>query len=363
LVELLFWFVVGLIALIGGADLLVRSASRTALYFGISKLVVGLTVVAFGTSAPELAVSIEAALNNQTDLMLGNVVGSNIANILLILGVSAMIIPLKVNADLIKSDVPIMIAITLVLIGFAYNGVISFWESLVFVIMLLFYLLYLVRQSGKTDFTVKESKEKTGSLPWNILLGIIGLAALILGARWLVSSAVEVAQIIGVSELVIGLTVVAFGTSLPEVVTSIVAALKGERDIAVGSVVGSCILNILAVLGVTGLIVPDGIAVQNVVLRFDLMILLAASIACIPIFFTGHLISRWEGLLFFSFYVAYIFYLFLYSTEHQLMEPFSNTMLMFVLPITSLMILMVAGRELKKRWRFRGMFKDRNTHE
>ena len=363
MVELLFWFVVGLIALIGGADLLVRSASRTALYFGISKLVVGLTVVAFGTSAPELAVSIEAALNDQTDLLLGNVVGSNIANILLILGVSAMIIPLKVNADLIKSDVPIMIAITLVLIGFSYNGVISIWESLTFLVMLVFYLLYLARQSGKTDFTARELKEKTGSLPWNIVLGIAGLAGLIVGAQWLVNSAVEFAIIIGVSELVIGLTVVAFGTSLPEVVTSIMAAFKGERDIAVGSVVGSCILNILAVLGVAGLFAGDGIVVKAVVLRFDLMILLAASIACIPIFFTGHLISRGEGVLFFTFYAAYIFYLFLYSADHELIDTYSNVMLMFVLPIAGITILMIAFREWRKRWRFRNFFKNRDENE
>lgn len=360
---LFFWFFTGLLALIGGAELLVRSASRTAIYFGISKLVVALTVVAFGTSAPELAVSIEAALNNQTDLMLGNVVGSNIANILLILGISALIIPLKVNVDLIKSDVPIMIGVTLILIGFAFNGIISFWESLTFVILLLIYLLYLARQSGKTDFIKKEDRSKTGSLFINITLGVVGLIALIFGARWLVSSAVEFAIILGVSELVIGLTVVSIGTSLPEIVTSVVAALKGERDIAVGSVVGSCILNILAVLGITGLILQDGIAVQDVVLRFDLMILLAASVACIPIFFTGHVISRLEGFLFLSFYAAYILYLFLYSTEHQFLEPFSTVMLMFVLPITGITILMIAARELKKRWRFRGMFKDRKPNE
>lgn len=341
---------------------MVRSASRLALHLGISKLIIGLTVVAFGTSAPELAVGIEAVINDQADLMLGNIVGSNIANILLILGISAIIIPLKVNSKLIRTDVPVMIAITLLLIGFSYNGIISVWESLSLVIFLVIYLLYLARQSGKSELIPSDVDEEEGSLPWNIFLGVAGLAGLIIGARWLVSSSVELAIIVGVSELVIGLTVVAFGTSLPEVVTSIVAALKGERDIAVGSVIGSCILNILAVLGITGLFAQDGILVKNVIIQFDLMILLAASIACIPIFFTGHVISRWEGAMFLFFYGAYIFYLFLYSTDHEFIDTFSQAM-MFVLPITGLTILTISVREFKKRWRFRGMFKDRNPNE
>lgn len=362
MLELIFFFVIGLLALVGGAEFLVRAASRIALQFGISKLIVGLTVVAFGTSAPELAVGIEAVINNQADLMLGNIVGSNIANILLILGISAIIIPLKVNSKLIRLDVPVMIAITLLLIGFSFNGIISVWESLSLVIFLVIYLWFLARQSSKSELIPSEIEEEEGSLPWNIFLGLAGLAGLIIGARWLVSSAVEVALIIGVSELVIGLTVVAFGTSLPEVVTSIVAALKGERDIAVGSVIGSCILNILAVLGITGLFAQDGILVKSVILEFDLLILLAASVACIPIFFTGHMISRWEGGIFLFFYGAYIFYLFLHSADHEFIDTFRQAM-MFVLPIVGLTILTIAGREFKKRWRFRGMFKDRNPNE
>lgn len=341
---------------------MVRSASRLALHFGISKLIVGLTLVAFGTSAPELAVGIDAVLNNQSDLMLGNIVGSNIANILLILGISAIIIPLKVNSKLIRTDVPVMIAITLLLIGFSYNGIISVWESLTLVILLAIYLWYLARQNSKSELIPSDVEEEEGSLPWNLFLGVSGLAGLIIGARWLVSSSVELAIIFGVSELVIGLTVVAIGTSLPEVFTSIVAALKGERDIAVGSVIGSCILNILAVLGITGLFAQDGIVVKEVVLQFDLMILLAASIACIPIFFTGHLISRWEGGMFLFFYGAYLFYLFLHSTDHEFVDTFRQAM-MFVLPILGLTILTISLREFKRRWRFRGMFKDRKPNE
>lgn len=352
----------GLIALIGGAELMVRAASRIALHLGISKLIVGLTVVAFGTSSPELFVGIDAVLNNQADIMLGNIVGSNIANILLILGISAIIIPLKVNSKLIRTDVPVMIAITLLLIGYSFNGIISVWESLSLIIFLFIYLWYLTRQNSKSDLIPLEEEEQEGSLSWNIFLGVAGLAGLIIGARWLVSSSVEFAIIAGVSELVIGLTVVAIGTSMPEVVTSVVAALKGERDIAVGSVIGSCILNILAVLGITGLFAQDGILVKDVVLQFDLMILLAASIACIPIFFTGHVISRWEGGMFLFFYGAYIFYLFLHSADHEFIDTFRQAM-MFVLPIIGLTILTIAGRELKKRWRFRGMFKDRNPNE
>lgn len=355
------WFIIGLVALIGGAELVVRAASKLAGFFGIPKLIIGLTVVAFGTSAPELAISIQAGMEGNTDLMLGNIVGSNITNILLILGLTALIIPLKVHANLIRMDVPIMIGITILMYVFAWNGFVSFWECLVLSLLLVGYLVFLAKQrTGAASPSDYEKKRRTpAAVTLYVVIGIFGLAALVTGARWLIESAIIMAEYIGVSELVIGLTIVALGTSLPEVVTTLVAAFKKERDIAVGSVIGSNILNILAVLGVSGLFIPDAIPVQPALLRFDLLILLAVSFACIPIFFTGHKISRWEGGVFLGFYIAYMAYLFLSSAEHEVLEAFSGVMMMFVIPITAITILTIAGREWLIRQRFRNFGKSK----
>ena len=355
MLEPVLWFVAGLVALIGGAELLVRSASKLAGFFGIPRLIIGLTIVAFGTSAPELAISIQAGMDGNTDLMMGNIIGSNITNILLILGITAIFIPLKVHANLIRIDVPVMIGVSILLYIFAWSGVITFVECAILVALLVIYLIFLARQSGSTSVPAdREMKKRTpAAVAFYSVVCVLGFVLLISGARWLVSSALILAEMAGVSELVIGLTVVAFGTSLPEVVTALVAAIKKERDIAVGSIIGSNILNILAVLGIAGLFIPESIPVKPALLRFDLLIMLAVSIACIPIFFTGHKISRWEGFLFFGYYIAYVYYLFLSSAEHEALEAFSTTMLLFVIPITVISLVVVAGREWVVRLRFR----------
>ncbi len=355
LLEPLIWFFIGLAALIGGAELIVRSASKLAGFFGIPRLIIGLTIVAFGTSAPELAISIQAGIDGNTDLMMGNIVGSNITNILLILGITAIFIPLKVHTNLIRIDVPVMIGISILLYIFAWSGAITFIECAILVTLLVFYMIFLARQSGSASVPAdREKKKRTpAAVAIYTILCVVGFVLLVSGARWLVNSALVLAEMAGVSELVIGLTVVAFGTSLPEVVTVLVAALKKERDIAVGSVIGSNILNILAVLGIAGLFIPESIPVKPALLRFDLLVMLAVSIACIPIFFTGHKISRWEGFLFLGYYTSYIFYLFLSSAEHEALEAFSTTMLLFVIPITAISILAVAIREWTVRLRFR----------
>ena len=352
--EPIIWFVIGLVALAGGAELLVRSVSKLARIAGIPKLIIGLTVVAFGTSAPELAVSIKAGIEGQTDLMLGNIVGSNISNTLLILGISALIIPLKVNKELIKADVPIMVAITIILYLFALNGFITFWECIVLSVMLVVYLLFLARQSGKSHLP-DSIREKAGiwMVTYEILLMFVGFTGLIFGAQWLIESSLIFAEMAGVSELVAGLTVVAIGTSLPEIVVAVFAALKGERDIAVGTVVGSNILNILAVLGVSGLFIPGAIPVQDVLLRFDLIVLFLASLACIPLFYTGHIVSRWEGGLLLTFYISYVGYLYLSATNHEILPLFGYLMIYLVLPVTLLTIVIIVFFEWKKRYRFR----------
>jgi len=357
----LIWFIVGLAALISGAELLVRYISKIALKLGIPKVIIALTVVAFGTSAPELAVSVQASVDGQTDLMLGNIVGSNISNTLLILGLSALFIPLKVHKNIIRADAPIMIGITILLFIFSYNGSLGFWECSLFLVLLTLYLIFLARQ--RSNITIPEVEKNTtdsGNMILNVVLTIVGFVLLITGARWLISSSLIFAEMAGVSELIIGLTVVAIGTSLPEIVISLVAAFRGERDIAVGNVVGSNILNILAVLGLSGVFATDIIPIQQALLEFDFPVLIAASIACLPIFWTGHKIVRYEGAIFMICYFAYIFYLFLSSTNSPFVEVFINTMLFFVLPVAVITIVYHTISEWMWRREYVELFKNKD---
>lgn len=349
----MLWFIPGLIALILGAELLVRGASKLAFSFGISPLVVGLTVVAFGTSAPEMAVSVQAAWSGQADIALGNVVGSNIFNVLFILGVSALIVPLVVHQQIIRQEVPVMIGASLLLWSLAADGGISRWDGLLLAALIVGYTVFIIRQSRRETASAKaEYEEAFGGPPkgwdahWSVqvLLILAGLALLVLGAQWLVGAAVTFAKYLGVSELIIGLTIVAAGTSLPEVATSILAAVRGERDIAVGNVVGSNIFNILAVLGISASVAPDGLAVAPSILAFDLPVMVTVAVACLPIFFTAHLIARWEGALFLAYYVAYTAYLILDATGHDAQTGFSAVMSGFVLPLTAITLIVLAWR-------------------
>lgn len=345
----IFWFLFGLASLIWGAEILVRSASKLAVSLGVSKLVIGLTVVAFGTSAPELAVGIEAGISNQPDILLGNVVGSNLTNTLLILGMSALIIPLKVHKNLIRFDLPVMISATLLLIFLSFNNILTFWECLMFVVCLFMYLYALIRFSGKAAITEQELLD-AGS-PWlNGLLAVIGLIMLIAGAGWLVDSATIFAEMAGVSELVIGLTIVAIGTSLPEIVTSILAAVRGEKDLAVGSIIGSNILNIFSVIGISGLFIA-GIPVQDSLINIDLMVLLGISVLCVPFFYSGKIISRIEGAVLFSGYVLYLTYIYLDSVQSELMGLFVNGIFYGMVPIVVIIVIFEVIREARQNSR------------
>lgn len=383
LIDAIF-LVLGLVVLIYGAELLVRGASGLAARVGISKVVVGLTVVSLGTSAPEMAVSLQSGFAGKTDLLLGNVIGSNIANILLILGFTSLIAPLKVDAKLVRTDVPIMIGLAGVLFLLVLDGVLTRWESVFLSLLLVMYLWFLIRENkaekgretphsvkeaslgaepsagggtvgGTTRTTVppqEEGDERERDTPWKLgLFLLIGLGLLVVGARWLVDSAVSFATAFGVSELIIGLTVIAIGTSLPELATSVVAAMRGERDIAVGNVVGSNIMNILAVLGVTGAIIPADIPVSQQALTFDFLVMLGASIACFPIFFHKNRIQRWEGALFFGYFIAYITYLVLDATQNLILETFRQGMVFFALPLTILTLVIILGNEIQRRIR------------
>ncbi len=339
--------VAGLIFLTVGAETLVRGATGLARAAGLPPLIIGLTVVAYGTSAPELAVSVKAALTGQPDIALGNVVGSNTFNVLFILGLSALIIPLVASAQLIRLDVPIMIGVSLVTWLLAGDGRIARLEGFLLALAAVAYTVFLIRLGRKNHSDAKppggDSNADSAGLPptpknlgVSVILVVIGLGLLVLGARWFVDGAVQIARAMGVSELMIGLTIIAAGTSMPEVATSIVAAIRGQRDIAVGNVVGSNIFNILAVLGFSAAVAPDGVAVAPQALRFDIPVMLAVAFACLPIFFTGGRIARSEGLLFLLYYAAYVAFLVLAAREHAALATFTSAMLYFVIPMTGL---------------------------
>ncbi len=354
----LLFFVLGLGFLILGAEALVRGASKIAAGLGISPLIIGLTVVAFGTSSPELAVSIKAAVSSQADIAMGNVVGSNIFNVLLILGISALIVPLRVSQQLIRLDVPLMIGVSVLTFLLAIDLNISRMDGVLLILCLAGYIGFLIYQSfgnseENSDFVQAEigKDERSDKSGWlfNLILVVVGLGLLVIGSRWFVNSAVSFASYFGISELVIGLTIIAAGTSMPEVVTSIIAAIRGERDIAVGNVVGSNIFNIMGVLGFAGILGPDGISVSESFVSFDIPLMIAVAVACLPIFFTKATINRWEGALFLGYYVIYTLYLVLATSDHEALPMFNNVMLYFIIPLTAITILVVVVQEFMSK--------------
>jgi cation:H+ antiporter len=339
----LMLFVAGLAALVGGAELLVRGASRLALSLGISPLVVGLTVVAMGTSAPEMAVSVGAVLNGRTDMSVGNAVGSNIFNVLGILGIAAVITPLAVNLQLIRQEVPLMIGAAALVMLMSLDGALGRFDGLLLLVGMAAYVVFLIVQSraagadGPPALGPGEAAEGGRDGRWWVQTALIlaGLALLVGGAEALVTAAASFARQLGLSEVVIGLTIVAVGTSLPEVAASVMAAIKGERDMAVGNVVGSCVFNLLGVLGLAATVAgAAGLPVPPSVMNFDLWVMAAALTACLPIFFTGREVARWEGGLFLAYYAAYAAYVLLRAQEHDALLAYSRVMLGFVLPLT-----------------------------
>jgi cation:H+ antiporter len=350
--------IAGLILLVIGAELLVRGASKVAAIFGISPLVIGLTVVAYGTSTPELAVSLQAGLSGNANIAVANVVGSNIFNVLFILGICAIAKPLVVAQQLVRLDVPLMIGISLIVFGMAFDGHLNWLDGLLLTAGILTYTTWAIRKSRQETAAVKaEYEQEYGAqiapnhsaleIAKQALLILSGLGILVLGARWLVNGSIELAQVLGVSDTIIGLTIVAAGTSLPELATSVVATMRNERDIAIGNVVGSNLYNLLAILGLACLFTPGGLVVAPSMLAFDLPVMVAVAVACLPIFFTGYTIARWEGLVFFGSYIAYTTYLVLAATQHDALPLFSNVMLFFVLPLVVLTLAVVGLRALR----------------
>jgi len=349
-------FVAGLAVLLAGAEALVRGAARLATALGVSALGVGLTVVAFGTSAPELAVSVQAAFlgrNGGADIALGNVVGSNIFNVLFILGLSALVAPLAVSRPLVTRDVPILIAVSVLVALLGLDGRLDRLDGLLLFAGILVYTLYLIvegrRARAGTATTRSGRWEIDGQAVWPLLQVIVGLVMLVLGARWLLEGAVGLARAWGVSELVIGLTLVAAGTSLPELATSVVASLKGQRDIAIGNIVGSNIFNILSVLGLSAIVAPDGLPVAAAALDFDIPVMIAVAVVCLPVFVSGYGIARWEGAVFFGYYLAYTAYLALDATRHALLPVFNQAMWLVVIPVTVIVLAVSMARFLRAR--------------
>ena len=351
-------FIAGLLALVAGADLLVRGASKLALSFRISPLVVGLTIVAFGTSAPEVAVSVGAVLDGKTEIAIGNVVGSNIFNVLFILGISALIVPLVVNVQIIRQEVPIMIGASLLLLALTLDGTLGWLDSAILTGLVVVYTVFLIVQSRTqtqaandeyaAEFQPAKANAWDSKLPVQLLLIAVGLGLLVVGSQWLVSASTLFARALGVSDLIIGLTIVAAGTSMPEVATSVMAAIKGERDIAVGNVVGSNTFNILGCLGLSGLVSGNlGLVMPAAILNFDMWVMIAVALACLPVFMTGREIARWEGAVFLFYYAAYATYLVLAAQQHDALEPFSSALMGFAVPITVITLIVVLLRRGK----------------
>jgi len=340
---LVLWMALGLVILTAGAESMVRGASSLAIAMKISPLVVGLTVVAYGTGAPELVVSLQALANGQGDITIGNVIGSNIYNILITLGFAAMITPLVVSQQLIRFDVPLLIILSVMFGVFSLDGRIEFGEAVVFASSLAVYTFWAIYKSRREQKKIEKQyeaefgvavKPSIGNIAFELFLVALGLGLLLYGAQMFLDNAVILARQFGMSELMIGLTLVAAGTSLPELATTVTAALRGDRDIAVGNAIGSSLFNIMGVLGISGMVAQNGLPVSSDALIFDIPVLIAVSVACLPVFFIGHKIERWEGAVFVGYYVAYTTYMVLEATDSTVTRTFSVIMLGFVIPLT-----------------------------
>ena len=309
----------GLILLVSGAELLVRGGVQLAARLGVPPIIIGLTIVAVGTSTPELAVGVSAALQGSGSLAVGNIAGTNVVNLLLILGLSALIRPLALELQTLRHDLPVMAAAAVALLLLAWDGTISRAEGSVMVLAGLAYTGAVVFWARRESRAVKADFAREYEAPprwrisretaWSAASLVGGIATVVVGADWLVDGAGEVARRLGVSDTVIGLTIVALGTSAPELVTTIVSTLRQARDIAIGNLLGSSVYNILIILGVTAIVPPAGLEIDPALVRIDIPVMLAATLACIPIFLSGRRVSRVEGGILVAAYVAYISYI------------------------------------------------------
>ncbi|KAB0490063.1 calcium/sodium antiporter [Pseudomonas vancouverensis] len=340
----------GLLLLIVGAELMVRAAVRLAARLRVRPLIIGLTIVALGSSAPQMAVSLQATLTDNADIAVGSVIGSSIFNILVTLGLSALIIPLRVSRQLVRLDIPLMIGAALLVTVLAWNEELTRSDGMILLAALALYLGLLFRQSRHSTRPVS-SHEHHAQAPWitSLLMIVSGLAMLIYAGHLLLGAAVAVATDLGLSERIIGLTVVAIGTSLPELATSLIAALRGEREIAVANVIGSNLFNLLGVLGLTALIAPTPLSVSPNALDFDLPVMLGVAVLCLPVFYSGYRVTRAEGLLLLGLYLAYGLHVVSFTTGMPLASKLENLMLFFVLPALVAFLLFTSLRAWRRQ--------------
>ena len=339
----------GLVLLIAGAELLVRCAVRMAANLKVRPLLIGLTVVALGSSAPQLTVSLQAALSDSTDIAVGSVIGSNIFNILVTLGLSALIIPLRVSRQLVRLDIPLMILASGLVFALALNKQLDRLDGVILLAGLLIYLALLLRQSRHSGHHHNNHDLPRTSWLHNILLMLSALALLGLAGHLLLGAAVTVATELGLSERIIGLTIIAVSTSLPELATSLIAALRGQREIAVGNVIGSNVFNLLGVLGLTALVAPAPLSVSPNALAFDLPVMLGVAALCLPVFYTGYRVTRAEGLLFLGLYLAYGLHVVSFTTGMPLAGKLEHLMLFYVLPALLLFLLFSTLRAWRRQ--------------
>lgn len=330
----------GLLLLIVGAEFLVRAAVRIAARLRVRPLMIGLSVVALGSSAPQLAVSVQATLALSPDLAVGSVVGGTLFNLLVTLGLSALIVPLRVSRQLVRIDIPMMIGASLLVLGLGWDGTLGHYDALVLLLGLAVYIAVLLRQSRHSIRPAIASPLNTPgpvARPWlrdvnSAVRIVVGLALLTYGGQLLVTGASDMALELGLSERIVGLSVIAISASVPELATSLIAALRGERDIAVGNVIGSVLFNLLGVLGVTALIAPTPLSISPNALSFDLPIMLGVCALCLPMFYTGLRVTRAEGALLIGLYGLYAAYVALFTTGMPQAQWVQKTMFYGVLP-------------------------------
>ena len=337
-------FLGGLLGLLVGGHFVVDGASKLGARFGLTPIVIGLTIVSAGTSTPELAVVSQAIAADDTELAVGSIIGSNIANVLLVLGLVAAFGTIHVANRVVRVDIPIMIAASVAVLLMSLDGKLSRPEGIVLVAGVVVFVIWTLRAAPRTvteghgSTSPAETPQTRPVIATSIAGLVAGIVALAVAARFVVSAAEDIASSLGVPELIIGLTIVALGTSAPEIVTTIIAALKGQRDLAVGNAVGSNIFNILLVLGATTTLAPNGINIGTDAIELDLPIMVAAAVACLPIVFWDNKLDRWEGAVFVGYYLAYLSFLVLDATGHRASDPFAVVMVAFVMPLTVLTV-------------------------
>ncbi|MFZ0564599.1 MAG: calcium/sodium antiporter [Chlamydiales bacterium] len=343
----IFLFIIGLIALFGGGRLLVTSTANVASQLKVSSLIISLTVISFGTSAPETFVSGLAAWRGNGEIVVGNVVGSNIFNILLVVGLGATLIPLQIKKMVIHWGIPWMLAVSLIFWGLSWRGSFYRYEGFLLLAGLFIYLYFAFRVGKKEPLPVKPTDSRNGI--WlQIFWIIISIILLSWGSNRLIDSSIKLAKALHVSEFFISLLMIAIGTSLPELATTIMAISKKEYDIIVGNVVGSNIFNILGVMGISIAVAPSPLLVPSKAITFDIPVMVACAIAAWPIFITGHKISRWEGALFLFYYLLYVAYLIMRSENYAILPLFTTAFFFFILPLTLITLLITFFRHVHR---------------